>query len=103
MEFAYVLWLVAEQIPAVEAFLNTRTEAGTEIEQAAAIRTWLPANRALLNRITALHLGFSGLTILPDEITLFTQATKAISPLQPIANAPYFAWQSDSATSANSL
>ncbi len=67
---------VAQEIPAAQAFLNTLAEAGTEIEQAAAIRTWLQANRALLNTITEMHLSFSSLTILPDEIAFFTQLQK---------------------------
>ncbi len=64
---------VAQEIPAAQAFLNTLAEAGNKIEQAAAIRTWLQANRALLNTITDMDLSYSELTILPDEIALFTQ------------------------------
>ena len=63
---------VAQEIPAAQAFLNSLAEVGSEIEQATAIRTWLQANGALLNTITEMRLTASSLTILPDEIVLFT-------------------------------
>ena len=67
---------VAEEIPAAQTFLNTLAETGKEIEQAAAIRTWLQDNGTMLNTLTEMSLSHSSLTILPDEIALFAQLQK---------------------------